>query len=103
MTEALRDLLGEAIYETLTRGLEPFHPRMIEQRVPEGRIKEIDMITHRGVEELKTWTAKQIDELSNIGDSKTQRILNALKTLERRAHGEEDREDGGFGESDSIV
>ena len=104
MTEALRDLLGEAIYGTLTRGLYPFHRSMLEYRVPEGKIKEVWMVTPEGVARLKRWTAEQIDELSNIGESKTTRIMDALRILEDRVYGYDDmNDDTGIGESDAIA
>lgn len=80
MTEALRNELGEAIYQTLTRGLSYPHPDWLEKRQKSRYLFEI-MITPVGVEALRAMSAEELDDLSFIGPSKAKKIHAALIRL----------------------
>lgn len=80
MTEAFRNELGEAIYQTLTRGLSYPHPDWLEER-KKNRYHYETMITPEGVEALRAMSPEELDDLSFIGPSKAKKIHTALIRL----------------------
>ncbi len=78
MTEAFRNELGAAIYQTLTRGLSYPHPDWLEERKKSRHQYEM-MITPEGVEALRAMSMEELDDLSFIGPSKAQKIQAALE------------------------
>ena len=77
MTEAFRNELGTAIYQTLTRGLSYPHPDWLEER-KKSRYYFETMITPEGVEALRAMSPEELDDLSFIGPSKAKKIHAAL-------------------------
>lgn len=80
MTEAFRNELGAAIYQTLTRGLSYPHPDWLQER-KKSRYNYETMITPEGVEALRAMSPEELDEISFIGPSKAQKIHAALIRL----------------------
>ena len=82
MTRELEALIGENFYGTLINGLGFRHWRWLERELL-PRYQSADLlITSEGVDALKSWSERDLDNLSGIGPVKARRIREALNQLQ---------------------
>lgn len=82
MTEALKDALGEGLYNTLKREVGIRHPGWVTYtRVPR-RQDLVTLITPEGVAALAGWTVEDFDRLHTVGPGRAQRIYEAVNQIQ---------------------